>query len=554
MTLAANFTDTNAFFYNGEFKNSTNLEDWLQEIAPKFLLRVTDKNGKKGFRPLVLINNDYTIKTTAVTWVFGFTEEHILPDGFQIEYIPLSERKPICALVMWRQQPDDDVGITRTTEVRFTGEATNGPFEQYDLSEFCTGENHAVKVGTYYVARRKYITHTLRIKVRPDAFNATLVLGDVVRVKLRRETNADSVTTHDYLYEVERIRKDISGVVELDLMHFPVDAENRSLVALAVAAATGAGYTLPSGRVNYDCNINTSATPITDVGGNLANLPDAGDFQSNSTAGSEGGIIGGISNPADIGIAAPSNLGDFVDGDTVSVTPSCPGATLYWYRIPKNNSTWNSETGEILDYSQKVLTSTEPNVSGSGSITLTTDDIDYIIYAEYRCPDPSQPDGLGTPVAAGNTNPVEPDFTQYNYARWKGDSINNPDQGPQTSAWIDISTFTSSSFLTCGHAWIISGNQPLGPNSYDGWSFPVIGPIPWRASASASRAAGIGSIPPSHMGGVGVNANASPSNPANGPYVSIGAAPGEPAKTYSYAGKWEFSNDQSTVLASWSGR
>ncbi|MFZ9273334.1 MAG: hypothetical protein ACO24B_07985, partial [Ilumatobacteraceae bacterium] len=158
MTLAANFTNTNALYYNGEFKDSTNLEDWLQEIAPKFLLRVTDKNGKKGFRPLLPINNDYTIKTTAVTWVFGFTEEHILPDGFQIEYIPLSERKPLCALVMWRQQPDDDLGIPRTTEVRFTGEATNGPFEQYDLSEFCTGENHAVKVGTYYVARRKYIT------------------------------------------------------------------------------------------------------------------------------------------------------------------------------------------------------------------------------------------------------------------------------------------------------------------------------------------------------------------------------------------------------------
>lgn len=406
MTTAANFTETNSFFYNGLFQNSTNLEDWMQDIASKFLLRVVDKNGKKGFRPAVPINNDYTIKTTAVSWVFGFTEEHILPDGFEIEYIALSDRKPICALMMWRQQPDDDIGITRTTEVRISGEATNGPYEQYDLSEFCTGENHAVKVGAYYVARRKYITHSLRIRVRPDAYNSTLILGDIVRVQLRRETSEDNVTYHDYLYEVEQIRKDSSGVVELDLLHFPVDSENRSLVALSITEAVGAGYELPSGRIDYSCNINTSDTPIADVGGNLDNLPAASNFESEVTSLSEGSISGGISNPADIGIADGGNLGDAKAGDTISITPACAGATLYWYRIPKNDSTWDSTTGEILDYSQKTLVSTESSVSGAGSITLTIDDIDYIIYAEYRCPDPSQPDGLGTPVPAGNTNPV----------------------------------------------------------------------------------------------------------------------------------------------------
>ena len=397
MTLAANFTNTNALYYNGEFKDSTNLEDWLQEIAPKFLLRVTDKNGKKGFRPLLPINNDYTIKTTAVTWVFGFTEEHILPDGFQIEYIPLSERKPLCALVMWRQQPDDDLGIPRTTEVRFTGEATNGPFEQYDLSEFCTGENHAVKVGTYYVARRKYITHTLRIRVRPDAFNSTLGLGDIVRVKLRRETETGEVTYHDYLYETERIRKDISGVVELDLMHFPVDSQNRSLVARAVASATGAGYTLPSGRANYDCNINTSTTPLSDVGGNLPGLPAASSYQSNSTAESEGGIDGGITNPADLGgvnTGITGFTGTPLPGDELTFDPGCPGAYIEWYLCPSNILTTDGTSCEKLTEGEAQTLIVTPDMTGKQ------------VFGVGRCPDPSSPDGYGQPIATGASGVV----------------------------------------------------------------------------------------------------------------------------------------------------
>jgi hypothetical protein len=210
-----------------------------------------------------------------------------------------------------------------------------------------------------------------------------------------------------------------------------------------------------------------------------------------------------------------------------------------------------------LDYSQKQLVSTETNVTGPGSLVITSDDIDYIMYAEYRCPDESQPDGLGTPVPAGNTNPIEPDFTQYDYARWNG-TVDNPfspsESGSKTSSWIDISSFTSSDFLTCGHAWIIAGSTPLSSSSfYFGWSFPEIGPVPWRASAATSRTDNGTSLVPSSMGGIGVNGNNAP-NPGNSPYVSIGAAPNTAATTWSYSGKWEFSNNQSTVLASWSGR
>jgi len=560
MSLAANFTNTNSFLYNGEFKKSSNLEDWLQDISSKFLLRVTDKNGKKGFRPLVPINNDYTIKTTAVTWVFGFTEEHIIPDGFEIEYIPLSERKPLCALMMWRQQPDTDIGIARSTEVRFTGEALNGPFEQYDLSEFCTTENHAVKVGAYYVARRKYITHSLRIRVKPDAYNSTLALGDIVRVKLRRETTADNTTYHDYLYEVERITKTTSGVVELDLMHFPVDSQNRSLVALAVNEAVGAGYLLPSGRVDFSCNLNTSSTPVSDVGGNLPGLPADSNFDANVTAGSEGGINGGISNPGDIGSNYNTNKGNAKAGDTVEFAPPCAGARQCWYRIPKNSSTWDPVEGRILDYSQKELMYCQDN--SSGSITLTTEDIDYIIYAETQCPDPSTPDGYGTPIPSGFTNPVQFNTGQYSYARYIGYAVVRAgstivNEYPTNSCWVAI---TPSDYLTVGGAGVYSSGTRIDDNGIVRGSGPsYVGAPPWRANISAEQyAPGLGSY---YVGTLGKNEAGSIFNNylCTGflvvlPAAIFGAATNP--NTYGSAvltGHWEFSNDGIAVLATWGG-
>lgn len=398
MTLAANFTNTNSFFYNGEFKESSNLEDWLQSIAPKFLLRLSDKNGKKGFRPLVPINNDYTIKTTAVSWVFTFTEDHLVPDGFQIEYISLSERKPLCALMLWRQQPDTDVGLVRTSEVRFSGEALNGPFEQYDMSEFCTTENHAIKVGAYHVARRKYVTHSLRIRVKPDVYGGTLVLGDLVRVRLLRETQADAVSYHDYLYEVERISKSVSGVVELDLMHFPVDNQNRSLVALAVAEATGAGYLMPTGRADFSCNLNTSSTPIADVGGNLAGLPAASNFESDVTAESEGQPAGSIVNPS-----YPSVTGEVTGngtvGSTLTASTVCAGAFVQWYRCPSSNSDASDVAANctLVDEGSEQFT-----------YTITGQDPGFTIVGVGRCPDPSAPNGYGEPFVIGSKSVPEP--------------------------------------------------------------------------------------------------------------------------------------------------
>jgi hypothetical protein len=256
---AATFTNVNGFWFNGSINTSTNLRDWIGRNLQYFLLRLVRVAGKESLKPLLPTNANGTIKTTAVDWEFAFTEEHIIPDSFEIDYTSLADRKPFAVMVLWRQQDDLGIPLVRTAEVRYTGTAEDGPFEQHDLSAFCASENHAVKVGTYILSRRNHITHRLRIAVRPDAYNPTLAAGDRVRVRLERIPSTGAASVHDYLYEVDRIGKSISGEVRLELTHFPIDDTFASVVAKEVNAAVGAGFVLPTGLSGITCDVNSSS-------------------------------------------------------------------------------------------------------------------------------------------------------------------------------------------------------------------------------------------------------------------------------------------------------
>lgn len=451
MLAAANFCQTNGFFYNGVFQESSNLDEWLEQIGNDFLLRLVESGGKFAFKPRLPVNGDHTIKTTAISWEFTFTEDHLLPDGFEIEYVSLADRQPVCLQMMWRQQPDADIGFPRTTEVRYIGEAETGPFEQYDLSQFCASETHAVKVGAFRLARRKYITHTLRLNVRPSSYNTILELGDIVRVRLRRETATTALGYHDFLYEVERIEKTASGACVFDLTHFPIDSQGRSLVALEVAAATAPGFTISAGRSDYACDVNSSSDN-TPVGGGGMNYPaTGGNFAPPTQAattvnlatpveltwptGGRSPIGANVGQPANQPTGGQTPNGDWANpadpleedlpgyqsnyitgmtgingepqvGDTLGISESntgCPGAQVCWAKLVVG-------TNEVVEVSG---CQTGPIAGAYTLAPLDENDIGYYISVIVRCPDPSTSSGYGEPRTLGTTKEVKPNSKVY---------------------------------------------------------------------------------------------------------------------------------------------
>ena len=484
MLAAANFCEANSLFYNGVFKESQNLDSWLEQIGNDFLLRLTQKDGKFGFKPRLPVNTDHTIKTTAIVWSFTFTEDHLLPDGFEIQYIPLENRQSVCFQMMWRQQLDSEIGFPRTTEIRFTGEAAGGPFEQYDISQFCASETHAVKVAVYRLARRKYITHTLRLKVRPSSFNNTLSIGDYVRVRLRRETATTALNYHDFIYEIDRIEKTASGACVFDLTHLPIDKQGRSLVALDVANASAANATISAGRSDFSCDDN-SASDNTALGVEGIDYPATGgnfdpptfaqtnfsydaptdtDWETGASKPIGGNFslppnrpkddpppMGGWGNPVDP-LSEPLAGGSITGGsgtngaplvgDTLDVSESdlgCDGQVV-WSRINKN-------TGE-----ETIVAIRNQPISGNYSMTITTSDIDHFIAAVGRCKDPSTPSGYGPPRTIATTSdfvtlPVFTTSFVYVYTDERGFThTHNSCSDPEYSAPYSIDLSYSSAY------------------------------------------------------------------------------------------------------------
>lgn len=256
LTLSASFLERYGLTFNAELKESSNIPDFIAQWARYFLLRETNTNGKKGVRPVLPVTATGELITTAITPVYTFTDDVIMPNSFEANYTPLSDRLPFVAQVMWRQHPDGhDVDTIRTAEVRYLGQALDGPYESHDLSLFCTSELHAVRVGAYIISRRQLSTHTARLVARPQIHSKIINQGDIVRVRVKRETQSSPAAYHDWLYQVERISKTLAGDVSYELSHFPVDNLGRSLITLDVLAVQPTGIILPNNRTGPGCDL-----------------------------------------------------------------------------------------------------------------------------------------------------------------------------------------------------------------------------------------------------------------------------------------------------------
>jgi hypothetical protein len=489
LSIAANFTNANNFLFNGVLAKSQNLSDWLQRTSYGFLLRLTNTNGKFGLKPRLPYNTDHTIKTTAIIPKFTFTEDHVLSGGFEIEFVSLEDREPVCIVAQWRQQGDADFGLVRTIEVRYSGEATSGPFVSMDMSGYCVTEDHAIKAATYKLATRKHVTHHLRLAVRERSYNSTLGVGDIVRVRLRRESSENEVTYHDKVYEIARIEKTFRSKITYDLTHFPIDNQGRSIVARAVAGASGAGNTINTGISTFNClnssdsNSPTNTTSVGTTSSTQGNPPSSGDTgndvdvprdpnnqpSSDSLYPSGTGLPGspypdGSFNPVDPidDPGTPGNpaiqgyTGTPVAGDTLTFSPGCANPLIKWY---------------LIDINTGVKTQVTSGVAQPYIVSTTAQQAGVRVYAEGCCPDPSQPGGYAVCVESDTVDVFDEiiDCPGGGDAGGQGGSTKVINVG---SAFPGSFTFTYTAY-TIQDRFVISGAASLDTGFVSGINVPV---------------------------------------------------------------------------------
>jgi hypothetical protein len=255
LTLCAKFIDANGLSCDTILTQQQNYEELIAKWSPFFFVRPSRINGKRGLRPLLPITPLGIINTTNNVAVYQFDEDTILPDTFNLTYAELTQRQPFVVSVVWRQQAEDDIGISRTVDVRYSDtDPSTAASETHDISEFCTNGQHAAMVGAHILASRVGITHSITFQARPQAHNVQVELGSIVRVKLRRTSTGQTEAVHDFLYEVTSKNKSIEGVVSYECIHHPVDQQGRSIVALAVASVIYDGGLVNTTKTGPSCD------------------------------------------------------------------------------------------------------------------------------------------------------------------------------------------------------------------------------------------------------------------------------------------------------------
>ena len=236
------FTEQNKLFFNGVVNNPVNLRDYLARIAPGFMLRFVQIDGKFAFKPVLPILPNGTFSTGPVSTVKSFDASQILEGTYEKTYFSSQQRKPICVLVTWREQLSQPYSLNTTSEIRYTGTALDGPYEQYDFSDFITNGVHSELVGKYILSSRKHTTHAISFTVAYDdqAFVGEKLVAqlqpmDIISITKTAAVSRDGSYSDTAYYQIASISETGTGQVVIEANHFPADVGGASLIAGDIA-------------------------------------------------------------------------------------------------------------------------------------------------------------------------------------------------------------------------------------------------------------------------------------------------------------------------------
>ena len=227
MSAIADFCDLYGFFFNGVLDNSVNIIELLSNLAPYFLLSFLSVGGQYRFEPVLPLDGNL-LDQTALTPAATFTENEILTGSFSKSFYPITDRQDFIAVMLYREANPSSIGIQRTLQVSYETTALDAPVEQFDMTDFCTYDNHVVSYATYELAKRKYSTHSISLQT------ALIVTGlkptDIIKIDRQRITSTGDNRSEVEWYQISAISYDADGRSTIEAEHFPVTSGDVSVI------------------------------------------------------------------------------------------------------------------------------------------------------------------------------------------------------------------------------------------------------------------------------------------------------------------------------------
>jgi len=186
------FIDTSLFlqaqklFFNGVIGDRTNLRQYITDTAPFFLCNFVIMDGKFSLKPAIpVMEKSGQINVGAVKIDQLFTAGNILENTYKLEFLRSEERRPFKAVMRYRQETKNKLPEEKVIQVRLPGQHQKHdidllPQEQFDLTQFCTSESHAIQVAKYFLGIRDLVTHTISFSTTMHGLN--LRAGSYIKV------------------------------------------------------------------------------------------------------------------------------------------------------------------------------------------------------------------------------------------------------------------------------------------------------------------------------------------------------------------------------------
>jgi len=183
MAIASKFCNANDFTWDGVVDDKVNFREWVFENAQYNLLDATVVGGRFALIPAVPYTTDFKVGNNVKPVI-----KALFADGnmrnMQVSFLSPEARQLFRATINWREDKENGFPITRQFSVRMAdsqGGAENDPEERFDLSGFCTSQDHATQYAMYALTSRKYVDHMITFQTTPQAAMG-MTPGDYFRV------------------------------------------------------------------------------------------------------------------------------------------------------------------------------------------------------------------------------------------------------------------------------------------------------------------------------------------------------------------------------------
>lgn len=224
LTKAALFCQTNGFFWDGIISDRQNLREFIFENAAYCLLDFTIIGGRFSLFPAVP-----SLSASAKPDVKAlFTDGNMR--NLQVSFLNPEERQLFKAVCLWRQDTVNGFPQTRTLEIRLAAGSAADPEEVFDMSGFCTSEEHARKFAKFALKTRKEVDHGIKFETTPQAAMG-LNPGDYFRVvseathtsrfdngSVSSDGAISSKGLSDGTYDIYYWKPGMTGVLEGDML------------------------------------------------------------------------------------------------------------------------------------------------------------------------------------------------------------------------------------------------------------------------------------------------------------------------------------------------